>query len=396
LLSEAVILLVVLLFVAAIVKGGFAFTIFYLFLGVYIISLVWTRHSAANLTCERKFEKRAFWGEEVPVSLQIKNKGWLPIPWLYIYESLPTELSGGSFVKRVFSLGPHGAKEIQYRLSAFKRGHYAVGPFTTKYGDTLGLADVQELEKQADYITVYPRIIPLAGVDLPSRSPIGTLKHHQPIFEDPSRVRGKRDYTASDSLRRVDWKASAAAGRLLVKQFEPSISLQTSIFVNLNYREYPRHHIDATELSIVVAASLANWVVEQKQSVGLVSNGRMDSHAKNVRLQPIFPRKGRSQLIRILDTLARIQGQDSEPIKSLLSRETPNLPWGTTIVVITGEVNEPLFDELFAMKRRGQNVTLIITGHSANIRLARQQARQFGFPIYAFPNEKGLDMWRRK
>ena len=394
-LSEAVVLLVVLLVVAAIVKGGFAFTVFYLFLGIYIISLIWTRQSARNLTCERKFEKRAFYGEEIPVKLQIRNKGWLPIPWLYIYESLPFELSGGNFIKRLISLGPRSAMQIDYKLSCYKRGFYSVGPFTTKYGDTLGMAEVQELEKEADTITVYPRIVPLASVGLPSRSPIGTLRHHQPIFEDPSRMRGKRDYTHSDSLRRVDWKASAAVGRLQVKQFEPSISLQTVIFLNLNYREYPRHYIDATELSIVVASSLANWVVEQKQSIGLVTNG-VDPHIDNRRVKPIFPDKGRSQLIRILDTLARIQGKDTESINSLLNRESPNLPWGTTIVVITGEITDALFDQLFQVKRRGQNVTLMITGHSANIKLARKQARQFGFPIYAFANEKSLDIWRRK
>ncbi len=394
-LSEAVILLVILLFVAAAVKGGFAFTVFYLFLGVYIVSLIWTRQSARNLTCDRKFEKRAFWGEEIPVSLSIRNRGWLPIPWLYIYESLPFELSGGSFVKRLISLGPHSGAEIQYKLSCFKRGHYTVGPFTTKYGDTLGLAEVQELDKQPDYITVYPRIVPLANVKLPSRSPIGTLRHHQPIFEDPSRVRGKRDYNHSDSLRRVDWKASASVGRLQVKQFEPSISLQTAIFLNLNYREYPRHYIDATELSIVVASSLANWIVEQKQSVGLITNG-IDPHVENRKVKSIFPGKGRSQLIRILDTLARVQGADLESITTMLSRETPNLPWGTTVVVITGEITEALFDQAFQARRRGQNVALMITGHSANIKLAREQARRFGFPIYAFADEKSLDMWRHK
>ncbi len=394
-LTEAVVLLVVLLVVAAIVKGGFAFTVFYLFLGIYIISLIWTRQSARNLTCERKFEKRAFWGEEIPVSLKIKNRGWLPIPWLYVYESLPFELSGGSFVKRLISLGAHTGMEINYKLSCYKRGFYSVGPFTTKYGDTLGLAEIQELEKKADSIIVYPRIVPLAKVDLPSRSPIGTLKHHQPIFEDPSRMRGKRDYTASDSLRRVDWKASAAVGRLQVKQFEPSISLQTVIFLNLNYREYPRHYIDATELSIVVAASLANWVVEQRQSIGLVTNG-VDPHVENRKVKPIIARKGRGQLIRILDALARVQGADTESINSLLGREVPNLPWGTTIVVITGEITDALFDQLFQAKRRGQNVTLMITGHSANIKLARQQAKQFGFPIFAFADEKSLDIWRRK
>ena len=43
-----------------------------------------------------------------------------------------------------------------------------------------------------------------------------------------------------------------------------------------------------------------------------------------------------------------------------------------------------------------KNVVLIIAGHGGNLMQARQQARRFGFPIYAFPNEKSLDAWRRR
>ena len=394
--TETVILLALLLLIAVLVKGGFAFTIFCLFLGIYIVSLFWTRQTAKNISCERKFEKRAFWGEEVPVLLEIQNKGWLPIPWLLVYESLPVELSAGNVIKRVVSLGSHGKTEILYKLSAYKRGYYSVGPFVTKFGDTLGLTNLQELEKKSEYITIYPRIIPLRNANLPSRSPLGTLRHHQPIFEDPSRVRGKRDYVASDSLRRVDWKATASTGRLQVKQFEPSIALQTVIFLNLNATEYlSRHRIDAIELAIVVAASLANWAVTQKQAIGLITNG-IDSHSNNRTVQPIPSRKGRGQLVHILDLLARIQTTETRPLTEMLSKETPGLPWGTTVVVITGHIDEALFDEIFQIKRRGQNVVIIITGQDVNIKLARQQARRFGFPIYAFPNEKSLDVWRRK
>jgi uncharacterized protein (DUF58 family) len=395
LLTETVFLLAVLLVITAIVKGGFALTIIYLFLGIYIVSLFWTRQSARNIFCERKFEKRAFWGEEVTVRLEIRNNGWLPIPWLLVYESLPVELAAGSSIKRVLSLGPHGRAEVVYKLGAYKRGYYPVGPFTTKLGDTLGLADIQELEKQSDFITIYPHIHPITNVKLPSRSPMGTLRHRLPIFEDPARVRGKRDYVASDSLRRVDWKATASTGRLQVKQFEPSITLQTVIFLNLNASEYVvRHRIDATELAIVVAASLSNWVVIQKQSVGLITNG-IDSYANNQIVQPIPSRKGRGQLVHILNLLAHIQSTESHPLIEMLNQETPDLPWGTTVVIITGSINEALFDAIFQIQRRGQNVVLIITGLGANTKLARQQARRFGVPIYAFPNEKSLDNWRR-
>ena len=395
-LVESVILLVLLLVIAAFVKGGFAFTIIYLFLGVYIVSLVWTRQSAKNITCERKFEKRVFWGEDIPVRLVIENHGWLPVPWLLVYESLPVALTAGSSIKRVLSLGPHGKAEVRYMLGAYKRGCYPVGPFTTKLGDTLGLADIQELEKQSDTITVYPHIIPLTNSRLPSRSPLGTLRHTQPIFEDPSRVRGKRDYVASDSLRRVDWKASASTGRLQVKQFEPSIALQTVIFLNLNDTEYPiKHRIDATELAVVIAASLANWAVLQKQAVGLATNG-VDSLADNLPVQPIASRKGRAQLVHILDLLARIQCSAARPLTDMLNKETPGLPWGTTVVIITGHIDDALFDAVFQIQRRGQNVVMVIAGHGGNIITARQQARRFGFPLYTFPNEKSLDAWRQK
>jgi uncharacterized protein (DUF58 family) len=332
----------------------------------------------------------------VTVQLEIRNKGLLPIPWLQIYESLPVELAAGSSIKRVLSLGPYGRAKVVYKLNAFKRGYYRIGPFVTKLGDTLGLADIQELDKQSEPITVYPRIIPITNVDLPSRSPLGTLRYNQPIFEDPSRPRGKRDYVASDSLRRVDWKATASTGRVQVKLFEPSIALQTVIFLNLNSSDYgTRHHIDATELAIVIAASLANYVVSQKQAVGLTTNG-IDTQANNQVFQPIPSRKGRGQLMHILDLLARIQYTDAHPFIEMLNKETPKLPWGTTVIIITGHIDDPLFDEIFHIQRQGQNVIVIIAGHAGNIKQARTQARRFRFPLYAFANEKNLDVWRRK
>jgi uncharacterized protein (DUF58 family) len=396
LLTEAILFVALLLITAAVVKGGFAFTILYLFLGIYVVSLVWTRQSTKNIHCERRFEKRVFWGEEIKVQLEISNRGWLPIPWLYLYESLPVELASGKTIRHLVSLGPRGKAVVPYSLVTHKRGYFSLGPLVAKFGDTLGLVPIQELNKPPDFVTVYPRIISINELKLPSHSPLGTLRHHQPIFEDPTRVRGKREYGAGDSLRRVDWKATAVSDRLQVKQYEPSIALQTAIFLNLNVGEYiSRHRVDSTELAIVIAASLASWVVAQKQSVGLVTNG-VDSHAGQRAVQPIQPRKGRGQLIRILELLARLQAADVRPLAELLRDETPRLAWGTTVIVITGQFNDALFDELFKIRRRVQNVVLVIAGQAANIQKARQQGKQFGFPVYAFAGEQGLDTWRKR
>jgi hypothetical protein len=77
---EALVFLTLLLVAAAFVKGGFAVTILYLFLGIFIVSRVWTSQSSKNIAYERKFEKRVFWGEDIPIRLEIQNKGWLPVP----------------------------------------------------------------------------------------------------------------------------------------------------------------------------------------------------------------------------------------------------------------------------------------------------------------------------
>lgn len=394
-LTEFLVFFLLLLLIAALLDGGFAFTLLYLIFGALLLGWLWARWAGKAVRYRRKFDSRAFWGEEIPVRIEVENTGWLPVPWLYLHESLPVELAPAGPVKHVVSLSPNGRAEIVYHLQGRKRGYYPLGPLFATCGDPIGLARPQEYTTPPDPITVFPKIIPLTSLHLPSRSPQGTLRHHQPIFEDPARILNKRDYTAGDSLRRIDWKSSAAAGRLQVKQFEPSIALETSIFLNLNGAEYEsQHRIDATELAIVVAASIAHWVAGQRQAVGLVTNG-IDPHSESRYVPPLPPRKGRGHLMRLLEILARLQSTHTSSISALLRKETPPLPWGTTVVVITGRAEETLFDELIQVQRRGQNVVLILVGRTVSVQKAREQARHLGFPLYAFHNEAGLDIWRR-
>ena len=51
------------------------------------------------------------------------------------------------------------------------------------------------------------------------------------------------------------------------------------------------------------------------------------------------------------------------------------------MIIITGSLDEALFDEIFQIQRRGQNVVVIIAGLGGNIKQARQHARRFGFPL---------------
>jgi uncharacterized protein (DUF58 family) len=387
--------LVILLVVAAMVRGDFAFSVLYLFLGAYVIGRWWSGRALANISCHRYFEPHAFLGENVPVQLEVSNMGWLPVAWLRLYESLPVELTVPNAVNHVITLGARGRVSVMYTLHTRKRGYYPIGPLFASTGDLLGLSREQQNRGVIDHLTVYPQIIPLTHPRLPSRSPQGTLRSNQPIFEDPSRVLSKRDYVAGDSLRRIDWKASATVGRLQVKQFEPSIALETAIFLNLHSPEYdPRYRIDSQELAIVIAASLASWIVGHRQTVGLVTNGVAQLDTSQY-ARPLPPRKGRGHLIHVLEILARLQPAETIPIADLIRYESLHLAWGATIIVITGRVDDNLIDELFQTRKRGLNAVIILAGRVADLQEIQRKLATFGFPAYAFQNERDLDIWRK-
>lgn len=386
--------IVMLLVIGALLREDFVFTILYLFIGAYAIGRWWSRRALNAIGSERKLQPRVFLGEAVNVELELSNASWLPVVWMRLHEALPLELAVPNFFQQVISLAPHEHLKCAYQLQARKRGYYPIGPLTLYSGDILGLADQAKKEVRPEYLTVFPKIVPLNNVILPSRSPMGSLRHHQPILEDPNRVRGKREYVAGDSLRRVDWKSTAATGQLQVNLFEPSISLVTSIFLNLNGDDYHyKTRAPNIELAIVVAASIANWVVNKKQSVGLMTNGS-DPHGGEGRVRPLLPRKGRSHLMRLLEILARIEMVDDQPIIDHLRREIHQLPWGTTLILITGNMDNPIFEVLFQARRLGLEAMLVFCGPVRNFQEVKQRAEHFGFPVYQMFNEQDLDVWR--
>ena len=381
--------------IAAIFADDFVFKVLYLLTGIYLFARLWSARSIGGVRYVRRFPERVFCGEDIPVQIDLANSSLLPILWLRLQESVPTEIAPANPLKQVISLGPRGLAHFDYIMKARKRGYYTVGPLFASTGDLFGIGGEQRTEGGVDHLTVYPRIINLTDLKMPSHSPMGTLRHHQPVFEDPSRTMGKREYKTGDSLRRVDWKATAATGHLQVKQFEPSMALTTAIFLNLNEEELSRTaRIDAVELAIVVAASLANWMVAKKQTIGLITNG-LDPLTENQPFNPLAPRKGRGHLMRILDILARVQPCQNGQFISLLRDASLHLTWGTTLILITGHADNALFDHIFRLRQSGFNVVLILIGQTPDIGDARARGQKFGFPVYHFRNELDLDLWRQ-
>ena len=103
-------LLFVLLLIAAFLRGDFALTLIYLVIGTLVAGLWWIRRALAQVETKRQFSQHAFLGETVKIDLHVQNKGWLPLPWLELRETLPVALVGPNNFQSVIHLGPRGRR----------------------------------------------------------------------------------------------------------------------------------------------------------------------------------------------------------------------------------------------------------------------------------------------
>jgi uncharacterized protein (DUF58 family) len=404
----------ILLLVAVAFRLDFLFVVFYLFALVYALSYLWVQNVGRNLAVERRLTDYAFSGDRVRVRLVLKNGGWLPAPWLDVHESLPVQLAAPPFFRHASSVGGKGRQDLEYELHCHERGYYAIGPLVVRTGDLMGFARARTLELGTQPLIVYPKVLPLNALGLPTHSPQVALPARSPLFQDPSRVMGVRDYQRGDSPRRLHWTATAKASaraammRLMVKQYQSAISRETMICLDLYREDYGRRNwVIATERAIVVAASLANQiVVRERLPVGLATEAhdpRMGEGASRRDRFSLPPRAGQGQLMRLLEVLAVAQvisasesggevgtgGSATGGFAAMLRETARDLSWGATLAIVTGKESPELFDTLFYLRRAGFAVALILVQAGRPSR-GRAVGGRLGVPVYRVWEEGDL------
>ena len=390
-----VLFLLVLFAIAALLRVDFFFTIVYLFCAVYLLSRIWIDWARKGLRVRRMFTDHAFLGDRVEVELMLHNTGWLPIPWLQLRDSLPVQLKTPPFHTHVLSLKPREKQRLTYTLYCQQRGYYKVGPLSVRAGDLLGIHKPRHDQASPDSLVVYPKILPLQKLGLPSHSPQVVLPARAPLFRDPSRIMGVRDYQVGDSPRHIHWTATASAGRLLVKQYQPAIARETLICLDLDQGGYGRQQrYTATELAIVVAASLAHHIIVQEGlAVGFATEA-WDPIAEGLTRFLMPPRTERAHLMDMLEVLARVRVASHASLSDLLRRCSINLAWGGTLLVITGQESGDLFRNLAHLQRRGLAVCLILVQPTQRSAELEDWPHVLGVPVYRVWREHDLEAIR--
>ncbi len=340
-------------------------------------------------------------GSLVRVEIKLTNTSKIPVLWLLAEDLVPRwattsdpptlKLQGARL--RVMLLWGHETKKVIYEVKCHRRGYLQIGPTVLETGDMMGLYRRYRVGTEPQYITVLPEVMPLTGYEIGSRRPIGEIRMRENVMDDPTRLRGIRQWQPGDPMRSVHWAATARTGTLHSKVYEPSSIVGATLVLDLHEATNPKSNEPIRgDLAATAAASIAASLHDSNEPIGLLTNGRdaadrirregwvgdhrVRGEAKKAaamltesdRLRPVVlpALRGPIHLKEITRTLARLERTDGLTLPQLLVEAEGQVSNETTLLVILQTCTPESAAALIGLARRGWAVAVIINTHDIN------------------------------
>ena len=246
-----------------------------------------------------------------PVTLAFENGGRRALR-VAVHDHVPDRLETDAFPHALTLPAGEGAT-WSYRVRPLERGTARFGGVELRVRSPWWLFERRHLAAAGAETTV--RVFP--DFDAVRRYELLAVSHRTSqlgIKRRPRRGDGLdfhqlREYRAGDALRQVDWKATARLRRPISREYQDERDQQILLVLDcgrrMRTRDGRRSHQDA---ALDAALLVANVALRQGDAVGFATFGGLD------RWLP--PRKGRTQLGRILEGLFDVHAQPraSDPL----------------------------------------------------------------------------------
>jgi uncharacterized protein (DUF58 family) len=272
------------------------FLVFSLLASTLFVAWMASRASLRDLVVSARFPDHIFAGEPAPVIVTLRNmKRHLPSFSILIEARGPLEQRPGArkrrrlrarFTKRVlayFMYVPHRAAAEQRVEQLFeKRGHVLITGFELSTRFPFGFFRRRRRLRARDVdIIVYPKPEPASDeLHLLPMNAGRLASHRRGAGHD---LFSLRDYQPQDDLRHVDWKATARARQLIVREFTAederrvTIALDTRAGAGVDEQDF----LERFEHGITVAASLVAHFIEERAEVRLMLGTEIGRYGSN-------------------------------------------------------------------------------------------------------------------
>jgi uncharacterized protein (DUF58 family) len=426
------ILCLVVLVAALLLRVGFFAYVFYTLVGVLAISLLMGRSALDRIQLERHCNRtQARIGDDATVTVEVRNRKALAVPWLIIEDLIPKRLDAVG--ERAFAvlLLPFQTRSLKYRVLCKHRGYHQLGPTLLESGDFFGL--VRRFQSGADrnFVTVYPRVVPIGHWGIRTKRPIGEVVVRQRLHEDPTRMAGVRYYQRGDPLNRIHWKATAKTGVLHSRVYEHSTLIGANILLDFHQPSWeeaaekrkpvptapPGDWFEDSEFAVTVAASLAAFVIEQKQCAGFISNGgdaaervrkemqaahsesrteaieqaRLEEDVDRLRPVEVVPQKGDAQWAQLMETFAHLEVREALDCASLIANEYEGWPREAALLVIVPQLPPRLLQQIARLRDAGFLVTVFVVRNEEDYVVGRARLAAEHIDVIHLRTERDLD-----
>ncbi|MCD7751228.1 MAG: DUF58 domain-containing protein [Lachnospiraceae bacterium] len=340
--------------IALLTVGIVAWLLFMAEMKVYL--KLWNR----NLSVKISFKNREiFEGEQGELLEVVENKKHLPLSMLKVKFHTDRNLAfddvEGSNVSDlfyrndVFQIG--GGERITRTLTftGRKRGYYKIMGIDLVSTDLLMGMDMAESRREDSWLYVYPKPFSDEEFMQSLQQLNGEVLTRQHLIEDPFEYRGIREYQPYDTMRSVNWKATARTGTLKVNQRNYTALQTIRIFFNIDDLGILKKD-DAVEMCLRICAALSAYFIAQGTRVSLDGNGVDVINGEPVGIEA---GAGNGQMDQIYRALARVDtAKDRVDFAKTFREKLLNESNGTITIFVS--VNA--YDDLLNLIREYQDL----------------------------------------
>lgn len=324
---------------------------------VYLAAAVLWLPSPLRLEAERNLDpERMVPGEPVSVIVVLQNAG-ARLDEILVEDLLPEGLQVvEGEASWLGALPAGGTVELRYRVTG-TRGQYAFQSLQVRTVDPFGLIP------STRHIPAPGRILGLPPVPAVRYIPIHPRNTRAYTGIIPARQGGEgieffgvRDYQPGDSLRHINWRASARYlprfhERLLVNEFELERAVEVALILDARSRSNVMTAEGSLfEFEVSAASGLAETLLRDGNRVSLLVYGQY--------LDRTYPGYGKLQRERILRALSQANVGDSQVFEKLENLPTRLLPPRSQLILLSSLLPDDV-DLLTGMRARGHQLLVI-------------------------------------
>jgi uncharacterized protein (DUF58 family) len=292
---------------------------------------------------------RAVEGDEVTVTIDLEAR--TPVERLELHVPLPPalELVEGSS-PLTLHLDYAEEQTIVLKARCNRWGAYLIGELVLRAHDRLDLFAYDGTLDRRRPLKVYPRAEELRSLVTPLETQVHTGNQVARAKGEGIEFADLRRYEHGDSLRRINWRASARRSELWVNEAHPERNTDVIIFLDtfVEAREAGESTLD---VAVRAAATLADRYLERKDRVGLVSFGGY--------LNWLLPSSGLVQLYRIVDSLLDTEIILSYAWKGVDVIPPRTLPPKALVLAVSPLLDERAVTTLLDLRARGFDLVVI-------------------------------------